>query len=173
MGEEKGIYDEVILVLGAGIVGYLNKQRARKAVEYNKNTFIIPTGGRGGFLGRYMKKTEAEQIGDYLCELGIEKRLIRVESDAKDTKDNFRKSKSLIDLIHPKKVVVVTNKAHMKRAVDYAKNILPEYEIVACPTSPKWYNIIGQFYEFSCFVYEKTKIPIENRLYPEAGSSIK
>lgn len=164
MNEEQKVCDEVILVLGAGIVDYMNKQRARKAVEYNHNTFIIPTGGKGGFLGKYMQKTEAEKIRDYLCEMGVEQRLIQLESDAKNTEENFTKSKTLIDLINPKKIIVVTNKAHMKRAVGYAEDILKGYEIVGLATNPKWYDVAGQVYELGCWVYEHTKILIEKRL---------
>lgn len=173
MNEQQTTCDEVILVLGAGIVSYMNRQRARKAFEYfehHPNTFIISTGGKGGFLGRYMERTESDQIKHHLCDLGIEKRLIEMESEARDTEENFKKSKPLIDLINPKKVVIVTNKAHMKRAVGYAREILPEYEIIPCPTSPKWYDIMGQLYELSCLIYENTKIPIENKFFPKVHS---
>ena len=172
MNNDSKACDEVILVLGAGIVNYMNYQRAKKAVEYNHNTFIIPTGGKGGFLGKYMKKTEAEKIKDYLCKMGVEQRLIQLESDAKTTEENFTKYKNLIDLINPKKVIVVTNKAHMKRAVGYAEDILKGYQIVGLATSPKWYDITGHAYELGCWVYEHTKIPIEKSLARKVNKNI-
>lgn len=167
MGEKRDC-NEVILVLGAGIMRDMSRRRAHRAFEYNHNTYIIPTGGRGGFLGNYMNKTEAEQIGDYLTKLGIEKRLIKTELNSRNTEENFRKSKPLIDLLNPEKVIIVTNKAHMKRAVGYAEKILSGYKIIPLPTTPKWYDFAGQLDEILCFLYENTKIPIEKMLSPRA-----
>lgn len=88
--------------------------------------------------------------------------MIRVETNARNTLENFINSKPKIDELNPEKVVIFTNKAHMKRAVNYAKTILGSYEIVACPTNPRWYDLKGQMLELACYIYEYTKIPLEN-----------
>ena len=165
---------EVVLVLGAGIVNCLNKQRVKRAVDYYKDACcsdaykdagkvsnynnqeipIILSGGKGGLFGRYMGKTEAEKMRGYALKLGIEERLISLEGEALDTRGNFENSKKLIERLEADRVVVVTNKAHMKRAIRYAREILKDYEIVPFSTKPKWYDTKGQFCELGCFLYE-------------------
>jgi len=157
MDAEKKKSREVVIVLGAGIVNCLNKQRVKRAVEYDSNTPIILSGGKGGLFGRYRKKTEAEKMREYALKLGIEDKLINLEGEAVDTRGNFENSKKLIELLEVDRVVVVTNKAHMKRAMRYAREILKEHEIVPFSTKPKWYDAKGQFYELECFLYEKLK----------------
>ncbi|OGJ18528.1 hypothetical protein A3K73_04925 [Candidatus Pacearchaeota archaeon RBG_13_36_9] len=155
--------EEVILVLGAGIVGWMNEQRVRRALEYEKNVPIILSGGKGGFLGSYMKQTEAQTMKRYLSRYGAGERVL-LEQESRNTEQNFRSSKELIDSLAPKRVIIVTSSCHMSRALAYTKRILKDYEIVPFPTKPKWHDWRGQLCELGCYVYEHTKIPLENAI---------
>jgi hypothetical protein len=157
-----------VLVLGAGIVRSMNRQRAKKALEYTTNDSNIPiivSGGKGGIFGSYMVRTEAEQMADYLPHTPN----VILETQALNTLQNIAYSKPIIDSLGAKKVVLVTSKAHMSRAVAYAKERLPECEIKPLPTSPKWYDLSGRLLELGCFIYEHTKIPIENAFKGKTG----
>ena len=156
--------DELLVVLGAGVISYMNYQRAEAATDYNRHAYILATGGKGGVFGSYMPRPEADQLEGYLLSLGAEKEKIYKESKATNTHENFQFSKSLVDRLNPKKVVVVTNKAHMPRALQEAKEIMPEYDITGLPTRPLWYDVPGQLSEVACWVYERTKIPAERAL---------
>jgi len=156
---------DVVLVLGAGIASWLSRQRAKTASRFAKylhDTIIMPTGGKGGLFSRLIEIPEAVQMRGYLIDDGVKEEKIVVEPHAVNTHDNIQKSKLLIDKINPKTVYIVTNKAHMPRALKHARNILRGYEVVPLPTNPKWYEFGEQFNEFECLAYEKTKIPMEN-----------
>lgn len=94
---------------------------------------------------------------EYALKLGIEDKLISLEKEAVDTKGNLENSKKLINMLDVNKVIVVTNKTHMNRALNYARSILNGYEIVPFSTAPRWYNFWGQLCELGCFLYEKLK----------------
>lgn len=153
---------DALIVLGAGRSMSCNYSRAKQAVDYNHEIPIILTGGRG-FLSKNMPKTEAEIMKEQLIKYGragIEERIIILETEAKNTKENFTKSKPTIDLINPRKIGVVTNKAHISRALKLAREIMPGYEFVPIPTNPT--TAQDYFAEIGCWIYEHTKIPIEN-----------
>ncbi|MGV8152224.1 MAG: YdcF family protein [Candidatus Nanoarchaeia archaeon] len=160
---KKGVEEilDAIIVLGAGRFSIGNYSRVKEAAKYNHDIPIILTGGRG-LLCNGMKETEAQIMKKQLVELlGEESKKIAInlETNARNTRENFSKSKELLYLMPEVKTIgVVTNPAHMKRAMDYAKEELPEYNFIALPVTPKGLDIKTRIANSLCSLYEKFKV---------------
>jgi len=144
--EDKDIEVDYVIVLGAGLKGYMIpltlRYRLDKCLEYaNKYTSsrIIVTGGQGPGEST----TEAEAMAGYLTEHGIEAGRIIKETKATSTQENFKYSKSILLAEDPAnknpKVMVVTSDFHMFRAkmLAYRNGFMP-YSLPA----KTWFGIL-------------------------------
>lgn len=114
---------DFVIVLGAGL-DYRNKPsgplllRLDKCIEYvsqNPLTPIIVSGGQGPDE----EVSEAFAMEEYLVSKGIPRDSIIMEQESKNTLENIKNSKALIDKLpdaQSKKVLIVTNSFHMFRA---------------------------------------------------------
>lgn len=120
----KGVQDlDYIIVLGAqvredgpSVVLKYRLDAAQDYLENNPETMCIVSGGQG----TNEPCTEAEAMAEYLIANGIEKDRIILENMSKNTMENLKNSKELIEDLSDK-VGVVTNNFHMFRAVQLAK----------------------------------------------------
>lgn len=114
---------DYIIVLGAQVredgPSVVLKYRLDAAIDYlneNPNTICIVSGGQG------MNEpfSEAEGMGEYLIENGIEQSCILLEDKSKNTVENIINSKALMENPYDG-VGIVTNNFHMFRAMQIAK----------------------------------------------------
>jgi len=89
---------------------------AQRYLEQNPDATLILTGGNAGEDGR----TEAAVMRDLLLERGVSEESLRLEDQAKTTKENFRNTARMIDPTQP--VVLISSNYHMDRAVRTAKS---------------------------------------------------
>ena len=128
---------DYVIVLGAQVRGTrLTKSlryRLDTAVEYlteNPNTKVIVSGGQGN--GEDI--SEAEAMKRYLVSCGIDEALIIMEDQSTNTFENIQYSKNhMKDSGYGQKVIVVTNKFHLYRAVAIAKNQNLEVQGLGAP----------------------------------------
>lgn len=88
---------------------------AQRYLEEHPDAALILTGGNPDASGR----TEAAVMRDVLVERGVPEEKLRMEDQAKTTKENFRDAARMIDPDDP--VVLITSDYHMDRAVRTAK----------------------------------------------------
>lgn len=116
------------IILGAGLKGeemtLSLKERMDKAIEYNKNTknYIVVTGGRGP--GESI--SEALAMKRYLIENGIAENRVLIEDNARNTMENFKFSKEIIEKnsgksIKKLNIKVITSNYHCFRSSILAK----------------------------------------------------
>lgn len=116
------------IILGAGLKGeemtLSLKERMDKAIEYNKNTknYIVVTGGRGP--GESI--SEALAMKRYLIENGITENRVLIEDNARNTMENFKFSKEIIEKnsgksIEKLNIKVITSNYHCFRSSILAK----------------------------------------------------
>lgn len=124
---DKGTCDYNI-ILGAGLKGeemtLSLKERMNKAIEYNKdkNNYIVVTGGRGP--GETIP--EALAMKRYLVQNGIEEKRVLIEDNARNTMENFKFSKEIIEknsgkTIDELNIKVITSNYHCFRSSILAK----------------------------------------------------
>ncbi len=121
---------DYIIILGAGLlrgdqVSRLLADRLDKAIEvYHKDPtppVLIPSGGQGG----NETISEGEAMAKYLREKGIPEKHILPETESKNTIENLRNSKKLIQdrgETDPY-IAVVTSNYHVYRALRYVRKI--------------------------------------------------
>lgn len=123
---EVGNHD-VVLVLGYKTAGNnldpLLEERLEIVLQllemekYN-NKKVIVSGGSVGWI-----KSEAELMKDYLVEHGIEPNRILVENESRDTVENLRFTKKMMEQEGFQSCVIVSNSFHMRRITMIAKNL--------------------------------------------------
>lgn len=126
--EYKGKLDYIV-VLGAGLRGRTmlstQYQRAQRAMEYvkdNPDIKIVVSGGKGS--GESI--TEAEAMKEYFLNKGVKNENIIVEDKSKNTFQNLKNTKSILDKISNGKSIkvgVVTSNFHMTRAKFLGKRV--------------------------------------------------
>ncbi|PJI07911.1 MULTISPECIES: YdcF family protein [Clostridium] len=126
--EYKGKLDYIV-VLGAGLRGKTmlstQYQRAQRAMEYvkdNPDIKIVVSGGKGS--GESI--TEAESMKEYFLNKGVKNENIIVEDKSKNTFQNLKNTKNILDKISNGKnikVGVVTSNFHMTRAKLLGKRV--------------------------------------------------
>lgn len=89
---------------------------AQRYLEQNPDTTLILTGGNAGEDGR----TEAAVMRDLLLARGVSEESLRLEDQAKTTRENFRNTARMLDPSAP--VVLISSNYHMDRAVRTAES---------------------------------------------------
>lgn len=123
------IYDAILLLTGEDH----NRFRSKKAIDlFNKgNTgYIFVTGGYGGFGSTGQEEPEAVQTEKYLMEHGVPESKIFTDGRSRETLGNFSFPETHpIDgnprLSELEGLLLVTEKKHMPRALQYAAKVLP------------------------------------------------
>jgi len=126
-----------MIVLGAkvkpgGIPSLSLKNRLEEAVKYLKKyprVKVIVSGGKGEDEDR----TEASVMLKYLQDHGIETNRIVVEDQSTSTYENLLFSKELLPK-ETKKITIVSNDFHLKRAKYLAESLGFEVDVVAAKT---------------------------------------
>lgn len=126
-----------MIVLGAkvkpgGIPSLSLKNRLEEAVKYLKKyprVKVIVSGGKGEDEDR----TEASVMLKYLQDNGIETNRIVVEDQSTSTYENLLFSKELLPK-ETKKITIVSNDFHLKRAKYLAESLGFEVDVVAAKT---------------------------------------
>ena len=155
---EDKVNADVLIVLGAGGFNWINYSRVRQAAKYDSKILIYLTGGKER-LSPWVKKSEAEVMRKQLIKLGIKDRKIALETEAESTRENFSKSREFLYLLQNiKNIGVVTNPAHMERALEYARQELPEYNLIPVPVQPDKWDIRSKLANIVCSMYEKLKL---------------
>lgn len=137
---------DVTIILGNGV--YSSKRRANHAAKLIKDldTPIIVTGGIPitiPFLQNPNGLTEAEIMQRVLEEKGISTKRIYQEPTAQRTIHNFERSEGLLKKLGASSIAVVTEIAHMPRALNLAQKTFPDYKIKGFSTPITEGNIIG------------------------------
>lgn len=117
---------DAVIILGHGQkkreIGEILKNRLDKAFEVfqeNKEAKMILSGGKN-----YSKDfSEAEIMSKYLESRGVEKGKIILEDKSRDTIQNLRNSKVIIEQNNFRNIALVTSDFHLKRAEMIAKNL--------------------------------------------------
>ncbi|MFJ8518444.1 YdcF family protein [Lysinibacillus xylanilyticus] len=126
-----------IIVLGAkvkpgGIPSLSLKNRLEEAVKYlNKypHVKVIVSGGQGADE----EQTEASVMFKYLQDKGIDTNRILVEEQSTSTYENLQFSKELLPK-GTKKITILSNDFHLKRAKYLAESLGFEVDVVAAKT---------------------------------------
>jgi len=126
-----------MIVLGAkvkpgGIPSLSLKNRLEEAVKYLKKyprVKVIVSGGKGEDEDR----TEASVMLKYLQDNGIDTNRIVVEDQSTSTYENLSFSKELLPK-ETKKITIVSNDFHLKRAKYLAESLGFEVDVVAAKT---------------------------------------
>ena len=120
-------HEDAVIVLGAGIHGETVSSplayRLDRAFAYwrqNPSAVIVVTGGQG--FQEHI--SEAEAMARYLLQAGVPREKILKEEQATSTYENFQYSKAILDdyFQKPYRAVFITNKFHIYRAGQIAKN---------------------------------------------------
>lgn len=128
---------EYVIVLGAkvkpgGVPSLSLKNRLEEAVKYlNKypHVKVIVSGGQGADEDR----TEASVMLKYLQDNGIDTNRILVEDQSTSTYENLLFSKELLPT-GTKRITIVSNDFHLKRAKYLAESLDFEVDVVAAET---------------------------------------
>ena len=122
-----GIYEGVADLTGRGAPGEDMLARMVTAVRLQRrlNIPVIVSGG-SGFAGR---SPEAPVVRRFLLDLGVEKRQVLVESQSRDTKENAKFCREIIDKLGFRHPLLVTSAYHMRRAVKM-------FHLVGVPVTP-------------------------------------
>lgn len=119
--------NDVVLVLGYKTTGNnldpLLEERLKIVIQLLQmekylNKKVIVSGGAVGWI-----KSEAEIMKDYLIEHGIEPNRILIENESRDTVENLRFTKKIMEQKGYKSCVIVSNSFHMRRIIIIAKNV--------------------------------------------------
>lgn len=118
-----------VMILGSGV--HESKRRAQYASELLQEgeTPIILSGGvpiRIPIIQNPYGKSEAEIMEEVLLESRINEKRIYLEKDSQNTLENFVRSRELIKRLNARNIAVITGKMHMKRALQIARETMPD-----------------------------------------------
>lgn len=111
---------DVIVVLGCKLNSIFIKQRLKKSIElYNKGIakYFIVT-GKG-----LEKISEAIGMKSFLINLGIDEKVIFMEENAKNTYENLKFSKEIMDMKGFKNAIIVSDSYHLARIKMISKRL--------------------------------------------------
>lgn len=111
---------DVIIILGCNLNSIFMTQRLKKGEElYKKDMgkYIIVTGKGNDLL------TEGEGMKNILASKGIDENIILVENNAKNTYENLKFSKDIMDRKKLSSAIIVSDSYHLARIKMIAKNI--------------------------------------------------
>lgn len=110
---------DIIVILGGGVYGNgeLSEDAFKRAVKgyllyKDKRLPIIVSGGRLNEKFPF----EADILANSLIQLGVDNKSIFKDKDSRDTIENARFTKKILEEHHFKSVILVTSAYHMKRA---------------------------------------------------------
>ncbi|TAE47180.1 MAG: YdcF family protein [Cytophagales bacterium] len=84
--------------------------------QQKKISKILITGGNIDIFGE-IKKSEAERLKDFLTDAGVPKNDIILEINARNTKENAKNTKEIIEKNYPKSTsILITSAFHLRRA---------------------------------------------------------
>ena len=156
---------DYVIILGCrirkdGSLTPLLKGRVDKAIDFSKmqkeatgkDIIFIPSGGKGNDE----VTSEAEAMEKYLLEQGIKKNKIIIENKSKNTYENMKFSKEIIDNNKEGKVCFSTTKYHVFRSLVTAHNLGMKCEGMGSKT--KWYyNTNAVIREFLAELFNSKK----------------
>ena len=125
------IKKNIIVVLGYKLgknnkMSYILKNRLDKCLnEYNTNTTIILTGGK---LSKDLK-SEAVIMRDWLINKNIPKDDIIIEPKSKDTIENIKNVKKILERNKVNKIKLITSAWHVRRTKLIIKTIMPDIKV--------------------------------------------
>ncbi|MGG7161626.1 YdcF family protein [Clostridium baratii] len=111
---------DVIIILGCNLNSIFMTQRLKKGEELykeNMGKYIIVTGKGTGLL------TEGEGMKNILTSKGVDENIILVENNAKNTYENLKFSKDIMDRKKLSSAIIVSDSYHLARIKMIAKNI--------------------------------------------------
>ncbi|WP_027308004.1 YdcF family protein [Caloramator sp. ALD01] len=115
---------DCVIVLGCRVYGKLMSpflmERTDKGLSLlneGKVKYIIVSGGKGQGEGI----EEAEAMKEYLIAKGVSKEKILVENKSKNTYENLKYSKEIMNRKNLKSAIIVSNKFHLFRSMVVAK----------------------------------------------------
>ncbi|GFR35773.1 YdcF family protein [Thermobrachium celere] len=142
---------DCVIVLGCRVYGKFMSPFLKERVDEGlrllkegKVNYIIVSGGKG--QGESIE--EAEAMKEYLLTKGIDKEKILTEAKSKNTYENLKYSKQIMEKKNLKSAVIVSNKFHLFRSMLVAKklNIDASYKGVFVK-SYLWDEIYGHLRE--------------------------
>ncbi|MDR1172053.1 MAG: YdcF family protein [Bacteroidales bacterium] len=136
-------HEDAVLVLGCGIRGETVlptlQSRLDRCLEYLSRNPGIPIVASGG-QGRNEDISEAEAMKRYLVRNGVDETQIIMEDKSRNTKDNFRYSKLLLNNLFTEKdytVACITSDYHVFRVKKIARD--EGLDVKVYNAGVKWY----------------------------------
>lgn len=136
---------DVAIVLGTAVWGDepspVFRERIRHGIWLHQNNhvdYLIFTGGKG----EGQKYSEAEVAKKYAMENGIPEDRIFFENQSRITDENLLFSKPILEKENFKKVLLVSDPLHMKRAMKIAEK--HQIEAFSSPTSTSRYQSLSK-----------------------------
>ena len=125
---------EAVLVL-SGDVDYLRTIRAAELIESGAAEWLIVTGS-----GRGVGGDSGLELGRAAEHLGVSSRRILAELRSRSTHENLAFAAALVRGHGFRRVLLVTSRSHLRRALAVARHELPEVEWlpVAVPDAGPW-----------------------------------
>lgn len=133
------------LILGGGV--YESKRRASYATKI-LNGYDIPIIVSGGvpktipLIQNPHGRPEAEIMEQILKEKRVKSKIYK-ETKAQSTLENFVKSKTIIEKINGKNIMLIDGIAHLKRSLKIAKEILPDHNFTGFTVPIFYQNIMA------------------------------
>src|SRR3989338_11254793 len=125
----KKLYDTILVLAGENLKTHPRSRRAIEIFREGRAGSIFVTGGHGGFSTNPAEKTNGEYIYEYLLEQKIPENKVYCDNRSLDTLGNFT-----FPIIEPQQgnpklsdldsLLLITEKEHMERAVQYATKVL-------------------------------------------------
>ena len=116
---------DALIVLGGGIIPFVNSARANAAAQYYHDISKIPiitTGYKPSIL-KTIQETEAETLKRELLRRNVPPEDIITEEESQNTYQNLEFSLKHIKELGAENIGIITNRISMGRALKYAKKI--------------------------------------------------
>ena len=119
----------IVVILGYKLgknnkISNILEKRLERALKESDATFIVV----GGKLSENLR-TEADIMREWLIEHGISKNDIIMESYSKDTIENIKYLKPLLEKYNIKKIKLITSQWHVPRTKKIIQLLLPNIDV--------------------------------------------
>jgi uncharacterized SAM-binding protein YcdF (DUF218 family) len=152
---------DAIVVLGGSVAGrhpplrpYIGLNSASTRVWYAAELYragkakwiVVAAGGQPESPN---EQVEAEAIAEMLVTLGVPARAIQLDAQSRNTRENARNARAILDRLGARRVLLVTSAQHMPRAMKTFAKLWanPENLLVAAPTdievTPGTYSVFS------------------------------